>query len=313
MTGCNWTQSTLAPNGPNAAAIARLTWVMVIGGGLIFLATMAAAALAILAGDRWRQFLGSRGFVVASGIAFPIVTLTALLIYGLLTSQALRADPAAQIRIEVIGERWWWRVNYLHPSGNVQFASANEIRVPVGAEVEFVLKTADVIHSFWVPSLAGKLDMIPGRINAYSFRADRPGIYRGQCAEYCGEQHALMAFYVVAEMPVDFERWRAGQLRPASVRADPQVARGRDVFLANGCGACHVVRGTEASGALGPDLTHVGGRLSLAAGTLPNSVGALAGWTASAQHLKPENLMPSFSHLTGEELRSVAAYLDSLK
>lgn len=312
LAGCNWSQSTLAPNGSEADAIATLSWVMFIGGGLIFLATMATAALAIFAGERWRKLLGRRSFIVASGIAFPIVVLTALLIYGLLT-QGLRAGPAAGLRVEVTGERWWWRVNYLDRAGKVQFTTANEIRVPVGAEVEFVLKTADVIHSFWVPSLAGKLDMIPGRVNAYSFRADRAGVYRGQCAEYCGEQHALMAFYVVAEPTVDFERWRNREAGPAVASADPQVLRGRDLFLANGCGACHAVRGTEANGVVGPDLTHVGSRLSLAAGTFPNNVGTLAGWVASAQHLKPENGMPSFAHLSGEELRAVAAYLESLK
>lgn len=313
LAGCNWSQSTLAPSGPHAEAIATLSWVMFIGGGVIFLLTMVAAAVAIWGGERWRRFLGRRSVVVASGVVFPVVTLTALLVYGLITSQALRAGPAPELRVEVVGERWWWRVNYLDPSGAVQFTTANEIRVPVGAEVEFVLKTADVIHSFWVPSLAGKLDMIPGRVNAYSFRADRPGVYRGQCAEYCGEQHALMAFHVVAEPAGEFERWREGQAQPAANSPDPQIARGKELFLANGCGACHAVRGTLANGVVGPDLTHVGGRLSLAAGTLPNNVGTLAGWVASAQHLKPENGMPSFAHLSGEELRAVAAYLESLK
>jgi cytochrome c oxidase subunit 2 len=175
------------------------------------------------------------------------------------------------------------------------------------------LKTQDVIHSFWVPSLAGKLDMIPGHVNAYRFAATRPGVYRGQCAEYCGAQHALMAFYVVAMAREEFETWYADQVAPAPEPILPLLAKGKALFLENGCGACHTVRGTLADGKLGPDLTHVGSRLSLAAGTFPNNRGTLAGWIASAQHLKPDNLMPSFGNLQGEELRAIAAYMDSLK
>ena len=286
---------------------------MFIGGGLIFVTTMGVTAVALLAGARWRRLIATRSFIFGAGVACPIVVLTVLLVYGLSIFGILRAGPPPDLRIEVTGERWWWRVHYLDTSGAVAFATANEIRVPVGAEVEFALKTADVIHSFWAPSLAGKLDMIPGRVNTFDFRADRAGTYRGQCAEYCGEQHALMAFDVVAQTPADYERWHSRQVMPAQASADPEIGRGRELFLAHGCGACHAVRGIGAEGLIGPDLTHVGGRISLAAGTLPNSVGALAGWIASSQHLKPENLMPSYSYLSGEDLRAVAAYLNSLK
>jgi cytochrome c oxidase subunit 2 len=155
--------------------------------------------------------------------------------------------------------------------------------------------------------------MIPGRTNTYRFAAERPGIYRGQCAEYCGAQHALMAFYVLAMERGDFEAWYARESMQAEEPRLPHLARGRELFIENGCGACHTVRGTPAEGRIGPDLTHVGSRLSIAAGTFPNNVGTLAGWVASAQHLKPGNLMPSFGNLTGEELRAVAAYLESLK
>jgi cytochrome c oxidase subunit 2 len=204
-------------------------------------------------------------------------------------------------------------VHYLDAEGATRVVGANEIRIPVGRPIEFVLKTRDVIHSFWVPSLAGKLDMIPGHTNAYRFAAERPGIYRGQCAEYCGAQHALMAFYVVAMTGEDFDAWYAREAKPAAEPDTPFLARGKTLFLETGCGACHVVRGTPADGRLGPDLTHVGSRLSLAAGTFPNNQGTLAGWIASAQHLKPGNLMPSFGNLQGEELRAIAAYMESLK
>jgi cytochrome c oxidase subunit 2 len=306
-------QSALDPQGSNAASIATLSWVMFIGAGLIFLLVMALTAYAIIAPPGRRAWLGRRSTVVAGGILFPVVTLSALLVYGLFVARDLVAAAPPVLRIEVIGERWWWRVHYVDAEGTTRLASANEIRIPVGRPVEFVLKTQDVIHSFWAPSLAGKLDMIPGHVNRYRFAAERPGVYRGQCAEYCGAQHALMAFYIVALESQAFEDWYATEAGPAAEPAIPFLQEGKAAFLRNGCGACHVVRGTPADGAIGPDLTHVGGRLSIAAGTFPNNVGTLAGWISSAQHLKPDNLMPSFGNLRGEELRAMAAYLESLK
>ena len=212
-------------------------------------------------------------------------------------------EPGA-LRIEVTGEQWWWRVRYLDAQGAPDFETANEIRIPAGRPVLLELKSADVIHSFWVPSLAGKLDMVPGRTNRLRLLASRPGEYRGQCAEYCGGPHAFMALFVVAEEAAQFERWAEGQRKPA--------AAANALFTAH-CGSCHTVRGTQAAGALGPDLTHVGSRLSIGAGLLPNNAGALAGWIASSQHLKPGNLMPSFRHFSGEELRAMASYLQTLK
>jgi cytochrome c oxidase subunit 2 len=313
LGGCVWTQSALAPAGPYADGIATLTWVMFIGAGLIFLVVMGLTAFASLAGPRGAGWLGARAVLIGGGIVFPIVTLSALLVYGLLVSRNLAAIGPPALRIEVIGEQFWWRVHYLDASGAQRLVTANEIRIPIELPIEFVLKSRDVIHSFWVPSLAGKLDMIPGRTNAYRFAAQRAGVYRGQCAEYCGAQHALMAFYVVALDRNDFEQWYAREAAPAPEPANEFLAGGRALFLANGCGACHTVRGTTANGTIGPDLTHVGGRRSIAAGTFPTNRGTLAGWIASAQHLKPGNLMPSFGNLQGEELRAIAAYLESLK
>jgi cytochrome c oxidase subunit 2 len=308
-----WIQSTLVPAGPHAGAVSTLTWVMVIGGALIFVLVIVLAAAAILMKPERRRWMTSRGFIIGLGIVFPVATLTVLLVYGLAVNRSLVASGAPIARIEVVGERWWWRVHYLDETGGIRAVSANEIRMPTGRPVEFVLKTQDVIHSFWVPNLAGKLDMIPGRANAYRFAADRPGVYRGQCAEYCGAQHALMAFYVVAMEPAEFEAWLSRESGPAREPTDPFLARGKAVFNESGCGACHQVRGTPAAGRVGPDLTHVGGRRSIAAGTFPTNIGTLAGWIASAQHLKPGNLMPSFGNLQGEDLRAVAAYLESLK
>jgi cytochrome c oxidase subunit 2 len=312
LGGCVWVQSTLAPAGPYAESIATLTWVLFIGAGVIFILVMALAAVASLAPGR-AAWLGSRAVLIGGGIIFPIVTLSVLLVYGLVLSRGLAATGPPALRIEVIGEQFWWRVHNVDASGTARLITANEVRIPVGLPIEFVLKTRDVIHSFWVPSLAGKLDMIPGRANVIRFAAERPGVYRGQCAEYCGAQHALMAFYVVALERNEFDAWYRREAAPAPEPTTPFLVDGRRLFLANGCGACHTVRGTPASGTIGPDLSHVGGRLSLAAGTFPNNKGTLAGWISSAQHLKPGNLMPSFGNLKGEELRAIAGYLESLK
>lgn len=308
-----WTQSALDPQGAQADTIATLSWVLFIGGTLIFIAVMLLTAYAALMPRSWRAWLGWRGTIIAGGVVFPVVTLSALLIYGLSAARGLVTGPNPALRVEVVGERWWWRVNYVDAEGRVRVASANEIRIPIGLPIEFVLRTKDVIHSFWAPNLAGKLDMIPGRANTYRFSAERPGVYRGQCAEYCGGQHALMAFFVVAMPRAEFETWYARESEPAAEPMLPLHARGRALFLENGCGACHTIRGTPASGQIGPDLTHVGSRLTIAAGTFPTNVGTLAGWIASAQHLKPGNQMASFGNLQGEQLRALAAYLESLK
>jgi cytochrome c oxidase subunit 2 len=198
------------------------------------------------------------------------------------------------------------------PDGDV--VTANEIHLPVGREVVLAVTSPDVIHSLWIPNLHGKIDMIPGQVNTLRVLAERPGVMRGQCAEYCGAQHALMALYVVAEPPEHFEAWLSRQRQPVAPPEEPFLARGMQVFGTAGCGACHAVRGTEWNGRLGPDLSRVGSRLSLAAGVLGNHRGTLAGWIAAAQDIKPENRMPSFaSALDGPELRALAAWLESLK
>jgi cytochrome c oxidase subunit 2 len=307
-----WIQSVLAPGGPHAEAMATLSWVLFIGSAVIFVFVAALTVYALFASSERAGWLARHRVLIGLGIVFPVATLSLLLVYGsLLSRQLVAAEPPA-LRVEITGEQFWWRVRYVDGSGAPQLVSANEIRMPTGRPVEFVLRTKDVIHSFWIPSLAGKLDMIPGRTNVYRFAADAPGIYRGQCAEYCGMQHALMAFYVVAMPQAEFDAWYARESRPAAQPVSSFVARGGALFEQNGCGACHTVRGTASNGQLGPDLTHIGSRQSIAAGTFPVNRGTLAGWISSAQHLKPGNLMPSFGNLQGEELRAIAAYLESL-
>ena len=306
-------QSVLEPRGFHAEELATLAWVLFGAGGAIFLAVAALTALALFGPAKRRAWLGTRRAIVACGAIFPIVALSALLLYSFLTARSLSAGverPA--LTIEVIGEQWWWRVNYLDARGRHDFATANEIHIPAGRTVELVLKSADVLHSFWVPSLAGKMDMVPGRVNRLRVHAREPGVFRGQCAEYCGGPHAWMAFYVVADSGQEFDAWAARQREPAAQVREDVLDRGRTVFLSQ-CAVCHAVRGTPASGTRGPDLTHVGGRSAIAAGALTTNAGTLAAWIVSSQHIKPGNLMPSFTEFSGEDLNALAAYLDRLK
>ena len=308
LSACADDQSALSPGADHAAAVFDLTVVLTVGAAAIFVGVMALALYAVAVGPE--RFPGTRGWVIGGGILFPLVTLTALQVYEFAMARRLSAAPAPEtLRIEVTGYMWWWDVRY--PGAGI--VTANQIHIPVGRPVEFVVKAADVIHSFWVPSLAGKIDMIPGHVNRLTLTATEPGVHRGQCAEYCGAQHARMAFHVVAEPPERFDAWLAEQARPAPEPANAVLASGRDAFLGFGCGACHRVAGTPALGVLGPDLTHVGGRLSLAAGTLPNTVEAFTTWIANAQHVKPENRMPSFDVMDRDTLHALAAWLESLK
>ncbi|MGQ9368102.1 cytochrome c oxidase subunit II [Azospirillum sp. ST 5-10] len=310
LAGCGGSQSALAPAGADARAIFEIGQVLFVGGGAIFVGVMGLVLYAVLV--RPERFRGGIGWILGGGLVFPIVVLFALQVYEFaVTRRLVAAGEPVDLRIEVTGYMWWWDVRYAGPGGT--FRTANEIVVPAGRRVEFVLTTADVIHSFWMPTLAGKLDMIPGHTNRFSLVAETPGVYRGQCAEYCGAQHALMAFDVVVLEPAAFAAWAERTARPAAEPADDFGRAGRAAFLEAGCGACHTVRGTPADGTSGPDLTHVGGRLTIGAGMFPNGAGALAGWIASAQHLKPENRMPSFDVFDGVTLRAIAAYLAGLK
>jgi cytochrome c oxidase subunit 2 len=314
LSGCTGIQSALAPSGIAAREIAALWWTMATGAVVIFILVLGTAFYAVKVGPERHSRRVAYLLILGGGIALPLVILSTLLIYGFRLDPALTAPVAPQaLRIKVTGKQWWWEVHYAMADTPETVISANELRIPVGERVEVTLQSADVIHSFWVPRLAGKLDMIPGHSNRLVLQADRPGVYRGQCAEFCGQAHALMAFYVIAEPPARFAAWFAHEARPAPLPNTPNLARGRALFLDSGCGTCHTIRGTPAAGRFGPDLTHIGGRYSLAAGILPNNVGTLAGWIADSQNLKPGNHMPSFTIFTGEELRVLAAYLESLK
>ncbi len=311
LGGCAGLPAALDPHGSNAAQTAQIAWVLFWGGAAIFGAVMLLATIAVFGPPARRVWLGQPGFVIGAGIVFPLITLSALLVYTFKVSGELAgARNLSPLRIQVVGEMWWWRVHYLDAGGAVVLTTANELHIPTGRAVELRLESADVLHSFWVPQLAGKLDLIPGRTNVLRLQADRAGVFRGQCAEFCGAQHARMAFHVVVQAPAEFDAWLVAQQLPAA--AEPMRASGAALFSSH-CADCHTVRGSSAAGVLGPDLTHVGSRLAIAAGTLPNNAGTLAGWIAASQHLKPENKMPSFDRFTGEELAALAGYVESLK
>lgn len=278
-------------------------------------------------GGRGREGIGRplserRGVhaMVAAGVIVPVIVLSIVLVATLRVLARITPAPTSSntMVIDIVGRQFWWAVRYLDKEPSRVFDTANELHLPVGVPVQLRLRTVDVIHSFWVPGLAGKMDLVPGRTNVMTLQADRVGVWRGQCAEFCGVQHGKMAITVVAESKADFERWRSAQQSSAaevtpsdSARATAQLTD-RDAFLRSGCVLCHTVRGTPAGGRLGPDLTHVATRLTLAAGTLPNNRGNLYGWIADPQAHKPGSAMPAVP-MTAVELHAIARYLGTLK
>ena len=312
VSGCSGAQSALAPAGREAQQLAQIFWWMAGGTLLIWLVVIGLALYAVRAPER-QDSSGPRRLIVWGGVVVPTLTLTALAAYALsLLPEFLAPAAPGSLRVAVTGEQYWWRVRYL-PSGGEPVDLANEIRLPAGEEVEFSLDSRDVIHSFWIPALGGKVDMIPGRTTRLRLSPTRPGHYRGTCAEYCGASHAFMAFPVVVQEKAEFERWLDAQRAPAREPRGPLAERGREQLLANGCGACHSVRGTPADGVVGPDLTHVGGRLSLGAGLLPNQTADFAAWVSTTKALKPGVHMPAFGMLAASDLGALSAYLESLE
>lgn len=307
----SWPPPVLDPAGPYSEPVTLLAWALLIGGTLVLVIVLVALGIALFGSGDLKRRLGGEKAIWIGGIAFPVVVLTGLLVWGLtLTSHLAAGQPTGkEMRVRVVGEMWWWRVHYLDAQGRETVRDANELHIPTGVPVMLELQSADVIHSFWVPRLGGKMDMIPGRTNRLMIQADRPGIYKGQCAEYCGGPHALMGFLVVAHAPEDFARWQSTR-RPAPVGGG-LTAQGARLFETSGCAACHAIRGTPANGLAGPDLTHVGTRASLGAGILPNNAGTLTGWIVDSQSIKPGNRMPPYKQFTADELRALTAYLMS--
>jgi cytochrome c oxidase subunit 2 len=315
--GAEVRQSALHPAGPAAEEIAWLWWIMCGAFTAVFVLVLILLWMALqrreppgtdeAAGreDSMPPF-GRNGFVIAGGIVLPVVVLVPLLILSLETSAELR-QPQEALTIRVVGKMWWWEVSY--PEQGI--ITANEIHIPAGEKVRLELESTDVVHSLWVPSLNGKRDLIPGITNEFWLQADEPGVYRGQCAEYCGLQHANMVLYVVAHPPDEFREWTEQRQPADSAPQDPVLIRGHDVFQSAGCATCHAVRGTAAAGKAGPDLTHFGSRRTVA-GVVPNSRGNVAGWIADPHAIKPGVKMPR-TYLHADDLPALTSYLESLK
>jgi cytochrome c oxidase subunit II len=304
--------SILTPSGPSAQRTEALWWFMFAVSAAV-VAFVSALLLVGALGRRRRtddreEPRWARGLLIGGGIVFPVAVLAVLWAFTLRDVAETSSPPGEPtVRIDVDGKRWWWDVRY--PELGV--VTANEIHVPVGETVQLVLTSDDIIHSFWVPELAGKTDMIPGRTNQMWIRADSAGIYRGQCAEFCGLQHAHMAFLVIADPPDVFDDWVASQQTVPTEPTDATLARGREVFLQSACIGCHTIQGTDATGTLGPDLTHVASRRTLGAATIPNTESNLRAWIPDAPAFKPGVLMPPIP-LTTDELDALVAYLESL-
>jgi cytochrome c oxidase subunit 2 len=335
LAGCSTAQSTYNPEGHAAHEIAKLSWFMTI---LFLVVTAVMWVLLFVAVTKRRGTLsehapidsgGGQMWVAIGGLAIPLLILSLIFVLGLrLLSRfpihgahgAMDMNHAAMNRGEikspdilVIGHQWWWEVHYLDGGLDQQFTTANEIHIPTNRPVDIELESADVMHSFWIPGLHGKVDLIPGHINYVRLEASRVGSFPGQCAEYCGAQHAHMRLLVVVQPPDEYAAWIQQQVKPATDPATAIARAGEQTFVAGPCSLCHQVRGTTSGGRVGPDLTHVGSRQYLAANTIPNNDAYLEAWITHAQSFKPEAQMPDLTQFDGRQLQGLVAYLRQLQ
>ncbi len=321
MTGQS--HDVLGPAGPQAAAISDLWWLTLAVCVLVFVGVMAALAYAV-----WRAPRGTEGTApnlalierpelrlersVTVGVAVSTALLLGLLVASFFTDRKLARLPlAGAVHIQLTAHQFWWEARYDDVQPSRIFTTANELHVPVGRPVVLTLRSVDVIHSFWVPSLHGKKDLIPGRESTFALRADRAGVYRGQCAEFCGYQHANMLLYMIADEPADYEQWAEGQRRPAALPPSDEARRGMELVVGSTCAMCHAIAGTPAHGRQAPDLTHVASRSTIGAGILPHSAGTRAGWIVNPQAIKPGVNMPPGA-FSGQDLNAINAYLATL-
>ena len=309
-------QSVLEPAGAQAEQIARL-WdfflvVCAVVWVLVMLFTLAAvfrrrpAIVPNTTSPRVRN-------VVVAATGLTVVTLFVLLTASIFTTRGIASVPDRAIQIAVTGKQWWWQIEYDDPDKSKRVTTANELVIPVGHPVTVHLRSSDVIHSFWVPNLHGKRDLIPGKPpQPFTFTATKPGVFRGQCAEFCGYQHANMSFWVTAVPWPEYAKWIEASRQPSRIPTNATQRKGQEVFMKSPCPLCHTIQGTPANGKTGPDLTHFASRRSIGAGAYPNRRGFLGGWILDAQHMKPGAMMPSITLEQGE-LEPLIAYLESLK
>lgn len=335
LSGCSSVQSTLNAHGPAAHSIAELSWFMTI---LFLVITAIMWALLGFAFYRRGGTLaehepisagGGEIWIAVGGIAIPLLVLSLLFVLGL---SLLRAFPihgthggmsgmsghagmtaSMKPEIRIVGHQWWWEIQYLNDDPSLQFTTANELHLPSGRPVNIEVETRDVMHSFWVPALHGKVDLIPGRDNYIRIEASQPGSYSGQCAEFCGAEHARMRILAVVQEPEDYQAWLAAERQPGVNPTTPDAIAGQQVFLGGPCSMCHTIRGTVAGGTVAPDLTHIGSRKMIASDSYPNNDAYLEAWVTHAQSLKPGAEMPDLTQFTGEQLKDLVAYLRQLQ
>ncbi|MGH9716663.1 MAG: cytochrome c oxidase subunit II [Candidatus Acidiferrales bacterium] len=314
-------ESMLNPAGAAAHRISTLGWIVFI---TFMVVSLIMWIIVIWVAVRRRGKLsdhapydatGGEPWILAGGILIPIVVLTVMFVLSLDTMSHFPMDPKKDPppQIIVVGHQWWWEIHYVSGPVDQHFATANELHIPVGENVDIQLRTADVLHSFWIPRLHGKMDLVPNLPNLIRIEASHPGVYRGQCSVFCGDQHAHMAMLVIAQTPADYASWVADQRTDGAQPTSPEAQAGEQVFLSAPCALCHRVRGTAADGVVAPDLTHVGSRLSLASDTLVNNRANLAAWITHAQSLKPGVEMPNLTQFTGLQLRDMVDYLQQLQ
>ncbi|MEO8727256.1 MAG: cytochrome c oxidase subunit II [Acidobacteriaceae bacterium] len=324
LSGCDRKQAFLYSAGPAADKLASVSWFALI---LFLVVSVIMWVLVAWAASRKRGSFdshepvdigGGQAWIAIGGFGIPLIILTVVFVVGLTGMSAFpmhdqAAESPSTPDIRIVGHQWWWEVKYVGGPVDQQFTTANEIHIPVGRPVNLELQSGDVIHSFWVPKLQGKMDLVPGYTNHLRIQADHAGTYRGQCTQYCGAQHAHMAIIVVAQEPDEYEAWRQNQLKPASPPTTAEEAHGQEVFLSAPCSNCHMVRGTLAGGTVAPDLTHIASRQGIAANTYKNDQANLEAWVTHAQSMKPEVAMPNITQFSGVELRALVAYLRQLK
>lgn len=319
LSSCGSMDWMADPSSPNSRSIATLTWVASIGIAVMVLIVWGIIVYLIARRERGtlaehmpHTTKSGMGWIYVWGLAVPGVLFAAALIASIVMMYAASEHQHAHRKPDIIvtGHQWWWEVRY---SGAETFTTANEIHIPVGRPVIVGLRSADVIHSFWVPKLQGKVDVMPARENTILLEADVPGRYDGQCAEFCGEEHAMMRIVVIAQNETDYEAWRIAQQGPSIIPTHEPEIHGLEVFEQRSCGLCHTIRGTHALGTVGPDLTHLGSRQMIAANSYPNDRAHLQAWITRPHALKPQVLMPNLFQMTGDDINALATYLRSLK
>ena len=327
LSGCSGVQSVLNPAGPQAARIGELWWRYLAVCVVVYVLVLSVMFLAIRTKRRSTAMIGDEPivipdkakerritFVVAGCLTITALTLVFLMVGDFTTVRALGSLGTEKnpLTVKVIGHQWWWEVQYLDATPSNIVVSANEIHIPTGRAVQVELDSVDVIHSFWVPNLHGKKDLIPGHPTTIWIKADRTGTFHGQCAEFCGFQHAHMRLQVIADAPEEFNSWLVAQRQSPSPPSSDTEKRGYAVFMSTTCVMCHSIQDSPASARVGPDLTHVASRRRIGAGSFPNTRGYLGGWVLDPQHLKPGVKMPQHS-LSPDDLRALLDYLETLK